>query len=148
MGSPPETYNCENASALLRSVGEELVAKATNKMLGKGVLSKSQRDPQKQRPGRQLKISDSNQNAMGGSIPRDTYQDAVALLESAQAAEEAWREWPLTATDGDTVALIHLVSEGHVDFKVDTSEAAAARPGLDWNSKRAGTFQSISSGDM
>lgn len=137
MGSPPETYNCDNASALLRSVGEEPVAKATQRMLGKGVLSKSQRDPQKQRPGRQLKISDSNQNAMAGSIPRDTYQDAVALLESAHAAEEEWREWPLTATDGDTVALIHLVSEGLVEFKVDTSEAAAARPGLDWNSKRA-----------
>ena len=77
---------------------------------------------------------------MGGTIPRDTYQDAVALLESAQAAEDAWREWPLTATDGDTVALVHLVSEGHVEFKLDTSEAAAARPGLDWNSKRAGTI--------
>ena len=60
MGSPPETYNCDHASALLRSAGEELVAKATQKLLGKGVLSKSQRDPTKQRPGRQLKISDGS----------------------------------------------------------------------------------------
>ncbi|KAF6766510.1 hypothetical protein DFP72DRAFT_866743 [Ephemerocybe angulata] len=137
MGSPHESYNCDNASTLLRSVGEEVVSKATQNMLGKGILSKSQRDPTKHRPGRQLKISDSNQNAMGGTIPKDTYNDAVALLESAQAAEIIWRDWPLTATDGDTVALIHLVSEGQVEFKVDTSEPQAARPGLDWNSKRA-----------
>lgn len=54
---------------------------------------------------------------MGGSIPRDTYQDAVALLESAQGGDQAWREWPLTATDGDTVALIHLVSQGQVSMQ-------------------------------
>lgn len=58
MGSPPETYDCDSASALLRSVGEEQVSTATSRLLAKGVLSKSQRDPQKQRPGRQLKISD------------------------------------------------------------------------------------------
>lgn len=75
---------------------------------------------------------------MGGIIPRDTYNDAVALLENAQCAEDVWRDWPLTATDGDMVGLIHLVSEGQVEFRVDTSDAQAARPSLDWNSKRAG----------
>ncbi|KAJ2930499.1 hypothetical protein H1R20_g6596, partial [Candolleomyces eurysporus] len=137
MGSPPENYNCDRASTLLKSAGEEQVSMATQRLLGKGILSKSQRDPQKQRPGRQLKISDSNQNALGGAIPSDTYQDAAALLESAQGADQAWREWPLTATDGDTVALIHLVSQGQVEFKVDTTDAQAARHTLDWNSKRA-----------
>jgi oxalate---CoA ligase len=49
-----------------------------------------------------------------------------------------WREWPLTATDGDALALIHLVTEDQVEFKIDTSVAQAAREDLDWNSKRAG----------
>jgi transcription factor C subunit 3 len=58
MGSPPENYDCDRASTLLRSAGEEQVSMATQRLLGKGIMSKSQRDPQKQRPGRQLKISD------------------------------------------------------------------------------------------
>ena len=52
-------------------------------------------------------------------MPSDTYQDGVALLESAQGADQTWREWPLTATDGDTVALIHLVSQGQVSTLFD-----------------------------
>ncbi|KAH6916823.1 hypothetical protein BKA70DRAFT_313865 [Coprinopsis sp. MPI-PUGE-AT-0042] len=136
MGSPPETYDCDVASTLLRSAGEEEVAAATQDLLARGVLSKLQRDPKKQKPGRQLKISDNNQNAIGGMIPRDTYQDASSLLESVHFMSD-WREWPLTATDGDALALIHLVAESQVDFKIDTTLAQAAREGLDWNSKRA-----------
>ncbi|KAG2023118.1 hypothetical protein CC2G_000811 [Coprinopsis cinerea AmutBmut pab1-1] len=136
MGSPPETYDCDVASTLLRSVGDDIVSTATQNLLGRGVLSKSQRDPMKQKPGRQLKISDSNQNAIGGSIPRDTYQDATSLLESVHTIGD-WREWPLTATDGDAITLIHLVAENQVQFKIDTTHAQAAREGLDWNSKRA-----------
>jgi oxalate---CoA ligase len=68
MGSPPETYNCDMASTLLRSAGEEHVAAATQDLLSRGVLSKLQRDPQKLKPGRQLKISDKY---IGSFIPTD-----------------------------------------------------------------------------
>lgn len=137
MGTPPERYDSESASLLLRSAGEDAVATAIKNLLGKGVLSKSQRDPTKQKPGRQLKISESNQNAIGGVISCDTYQDAASLVEAVTTNVVTWREWPLTATDGDCAALIQLVSENQVDFKVDTSQPRAARPMLDWNSKKA-----------
>ncbi|TFK30753.1 hypothetical protein FA15DRAFT_580399 [Coprinopsis marcescibilis] len=136
MGSPSESYDCDIASALLRNVGEELVSNATHKLLARGVLSKLQRDPQKQKPGRQLKISDNNQSSLGGSIPRETYQDANSLLESIHVVND-WRDWPLTATDGDAMALIQLVSDNQAQFTIDTSQARAARDALDWNSKRA-----------
>ena len=58
MGTPPERYDSESASLLLRSAGEDAVATAIKNLLGRGVLSKSQRDPAKQKPGRQLKISE------------------------------------------------------------------------------------------
>ncbi|KAG6837874.1 hypothetical protein H0H93_013027 [Arthromyces matolae] len=80
----------------------------------------------------------ANQNAIGGLIPRDTFQDAVALEDlSLQPDSDKWREWPLLATDGDLAALVQLVSKHNVDFKVDTSHAQSCRPGLDWNSKKA-----------
>ncbi|KAF5377206.1 hypothetical protein D9615_006321 [Tricholomella constricta] len=153
LGTPHERYDPEPASTLLRSVGEQYVSVATKNLLSRGVLSKLVRDPQKQKPGRQLKISemhafsnalrvfhayinDRNQNAIGGSIPRDTFQDAVSL-EEMSLQDDSWREWPLLATDGDSAALIQLVSENKVEFKVDTSHAQSARPTLDWNSKKA-----------
>lgn len=55
-----------------------------------------------------------NQNAIGGSIPRDTFQDATSLEDLSSQHEEIWREWPLLATDGDTAALIELASENKV----------------------------------
>lgn len=56
-----------------------------------------------------------NQNALGGSIPRDTFQDAVALEDLfSEQEDESWREWPLLASDGDCAALIQLVSENKV----------------------------------
>jgi hypothetical protein len=56
----------------------------------------------------------SNQNAIGGSISQDTYQDAVLLLEDMDPNDFDWHEWPLIATDGDCAALIQLVSENKV----------------------------------
>ncbi|KDR85305.1 hypothetical protein GALMADRAFT_52101 [Galerina marginata CBS 339.88] len=138
MSTPPERYDAEEASSLLRSRGEGSIDVATKNLLSRGVLSKSQRDPQKQKPGRQLKISEGNQNALGGSISRDTFQDAVSLLEEIDINDASWHNWPLTATDGDCAALIELVSDGKVDFNIDTSLPQAARPALDWNSKKAG----------
>jgi len=54
-----------------------------------------------------------NQNAIGGPIPKDTFQDAVAL-EDISLYDGAWHEWPLLATDGDSAALIQLVSQDKV----------------------------------
>ncbi|KAF9523601.1 hypothetical protein CPB83DRAFT_821291 [Crepidotus variabilis] len=137
MGAPPERYNSEIAASLLKSLGHEPVSAATKGLLTRGVLSKLQRDPKKPRPGRTLKISDNNQNALGGSIEQDTFQDALLLLEEMDFGDDSWREWPLAATDGDCAALISLTSNGQVEFSVDTTTAQAARPALDWNSKKA-----------
>ena len=57
----------------------------------------------------------SNQNAIGGNISQDTYQDAVLLLEDMDPSDFDWHEWPLIATDGDCAALIQLVSENKVN---------------------------------
>lgn len=51
---------------------------------------------------------------MGGVVPRDTFQDAVSLLEAIDDDDESWHEWPLTATDGDCATLIELVSDDKV----------------------------------
>lgn len=58
MGTPPERYDPEQASSLLKSRGGEAINIATKNLLSRGILSKSQRDPTKQKPGRQLKISE------------------------------------------------------------------------------------------
>ncbi|KIM47907.1 hypothetical protein M413DRAFT_439604 [Hebeloma cylindrosporum] len=137
MGTPHELYDTEHGSSVLRSRGDEAIHNATKSLLFRGVLSKLQRDPLKQGPGRQLKISESNQNATGGNIARDTFQDAVSLLEAIDPNDKTWHDWPLTATDGDCATLIELASEDKVDFAIDTSLPQSARPALDWNSKKA-----------
>jgi hypothetical protein len=58
-------------------------------------------------------MKNSNQNATGGSIPRDTFQDGSAL-ETLCEQEGSWREWPLLASDGDLAALVQATSEGKV----------------------------------
>ncbi|KAJ6574623.1 hypothetical protein B0H19DRAFT_1124959 [Mycena capillaripes] len=135
MGTAQESYDAETASWILHNVGEENVNPALKNLLSRGVLSKRFKNPNSH-PGRMLKISDSNSNAIGGSIPLDTFQDAAAL-EEISVDDESWREWPLLSTDGDTAALIQLVSDNKVDFKIDTTQAQAARAAIDWNSKKA-----------
>ena len=58
LGTPSEVYEVGAAEALLNSVGEEAVPVAAQNLLGRGVLSKLVRDPQKSQPGRLLKISE------------------------------------------------------------------------------------------
>lgn len=58
LGTPTERYDPESASALLHGVGEQRIGAATKNLLSRGILSKLVRDPQKQKPGRQLKISE------------------------------------------------------------------------------------------
>ena len=58
MASPSESYDSKQASWLLKSKGDEVITAATRNLLSRGILSKSQRDPKKQGPGRQLKISE------------------------------------------------------------------------------------------
>ncbi|KDQ54862.1 hypothetical protein JAAARDRAFT_352005 [Jaapia argillacea MUCL 33604] len=136
MGTPNEKYNLDCASKLLHHVGEQSVSVATSNLLGRSVLSKVVRDPRKAKPGRTLKISEMNQNLVGGLIPRDTFQDASAL-EDISTDQVDWREWPLLATDGDCAALLELTSDVKVEFRVDTSGAQNARGAIDWNSKKA-----------
>ncbi|CCM00318.1 uncharacterized protein FIBRA_02348 [Fibroporia radiculosa] len=139
MGTPNETYDTQVAANLLRSVGEELVDGAKDEMSKRGVLSKTVRDPQKSKPGRTLKISESNQNALGGSVSQDIFQDACALEELLIQEDDptAWREWSLLSSEGDVAALAELVSENKIDFKIDTSQPQLARTKMDWNSKKA-----------
>ncbi|EPQ61082.1 hypothetical protein GLOTRDRAFT_113540 [Gloeophyllum trabeum ATCC 11539] len=137
LGTPNEVYDSEVASRMLHDVGEEPVSAATKNMLERGVLSKLHRDPKKPKPGRSLKISDMNQNALGGSFSSDLFQDASALEDICFLQDGEWREWPLLATDGDIAVLIELASENKAEFKVDTSHAQSVRPMIDWNSKRA-----------
>ncbi|THH21010.1 hypothetical protein EW146_g465 [Bondarzewia mesenterica] len=136
-GTPNDNYDSSQASNLLHSIGEQAVSIARSNLLSRGVLSKLIRDPQKTKPGRTFKISEVNQNAIGGSVPHDTFQDASALEASYEEQESTWTEWPLMANDGDLAALVHATSEGKVDFRVDTSQPRAARSALDWNSKKA-----------
>ncbi|KAJ7693612.1 hypothetical protein B0H17DRAFT_1059213 [Mycena rosella] len=135
MGTAQEDYEPEPASRMLHSIGEQTVNAAQKNLLSRGVLSRRFKIPSSH-PGRMLKISDTNQNAIGGSIPSDTFQDAF-VLEEISVEHQAWREWPLLSTDGDTAALIQLVSDNKVDFRVDTTQAQAARAAIDWNSKKA-----------
>ncbi|KAI9068032.1 hypothetical protein FKP32DRAFT_1588061 [Trametes sanguinea] len=139
LGNPNETYDPDTASQLLKGVGEEPVRIATTELLNRGVLAKIVRDPAKSKPGRTLKISDNNLNAMGGLLPREVFQDAMALEESLSQQEDPyqWQEWSLLASDGDTALLIELASENKVQFDVDTSHPRSMRSIIDWNSKKA-----------
>ena len=58
MGTPSDIYDSEQGSWFLKSKGEDVINTATRNLLSRGVLSKLQRDPKKQGPGRQLKISE------------------------------------------------------------------------------------------
>ncbi|KAJ6501642.1 hypothetical protein C8R47DRAFT_1108154 [Mycena vitilis] len=135
MGTAVESYDAETASEMLHKIGHEAVGPAQGNLLRRGVLAWRFKNPSSH-PGRMLKISEGNQNAIGGSIPHDTFQDAAAL-EDISVDDQSWREWPLLSTDGDTAALIQLVSDNTVDFKIDTIHAQGARAAIDWNSKKA-----------
>nr|GAT43664.1 predicted protein [Mycena chlorophos] len=135
MGTASASYDATEASRILHDVGESAAQAATKNLLSRGILSKRFRNPNSQ-PGRMLKISELNSNATSGAIQRDTFNDAIAL-EDISVEDDTWREWPLLATDGDIAALVELVSEDKVHFKIDTTQAQAARELVDWNSKKA-----------
>ncbi len=60
LGTPHEHYEAEAASNFLRSAADDQdVSVATKTLLGRGVFSKLVRDHHRQKPGRQLKISDA-----------------------------------------------------------------------------------------
>ncbi|KAI0651544.1 hypothetical protein C8Q79DRAFT_933943 [Trametes meyenii] len=139
LGNPNETYEPDVASQLLKELGEEPVRIATTELLSRGVLAKTVRDPAKSKPGRTLKISDSNLNALGGQLHHEVFQDASALEELILQQEDPnqWQKWSLLATDGDAAFLIELASENRVRFDVDTSHSRSMRTAIDWNSKKA-----------
>ncbi|KAH9853100.1 hypothetical protein C2E23DRAFT_885087 [Lenzites betulinus] len=139
LGNPNETYDPEVASQLMKGAGHEHVRTATTELLNRGVLAKTARDPTKTKPGRTLKISDNNLNALGGQLPREVFQDASALEELLSQQEDTaqWQDWSLLASDGDTALLIELASENKVRFDVNTSHPRSMRATIDWNSKKA-----------
>ncbi|KAI0320447.1 hypothetical protein OF83DRAFT_1213502 [Amylostereum chailletii] len=136
-GTPNERYDSDVAANLLHNFSEEAISNAQSSLLQRGVLAKLVRDPLKSRPGRTLKISEMNQNQLGGSINRDVFQDASTLEALYKEADDTWKGWPLLCSDGDIAMLIQATSAGRLEFKVDTSNAQAARLVLDWNSKKA-----------
>ncbi|KAI0080022.1 hypothetical protein K474DRAFT_383634 [Panus rudis PR-1116 ss-1] len=137
LGTPNEVYDPDLASAVLKGVGEGPVAIATRELLQNKVLSKLVRDPSKPRPGRTLKISDPNQNALDGMLSSELFQDAATLEEMLEQEDSGWRDWSLFASDGEIAALVQLVSECKLDMRADTTIAQAARAAIDWNSKKA-----------
>lgn len=58
LGVPNSMYDMDASTVFLKSVGDEVVATATQDLLERGVLSKIVRDPSKPRPGRPFKISE------------------------------------------------------------------------------------------
>ncbi|KAG1841331.1 hypothetical protein DFJ58DRAFT_845058 [Suillus subalutaceus] len=120
-GMSTEHYDADLAAELLHSAGDQSVSLATSNLLRRGVLSRVVRDPKKMKPGRTLKISDVNLNAIGGLIHGDLFQDAVALDE-VFAEQVGILEWPLLASDGDTAALLQLVSEEQIRHSCETLE--------------------------
>jgi hypothetical protein len=54
-----------------------------------------------------------NQNAIGGSMPQELFHEATTL-DTLYKQQEAWREWPLRASDGDLAMLVQMTSEGLV----------------------------------
>ncbi|EGO01685.1 hypothetical protein SERLA73DRAFT_166216 [Serpula lacrymans var. lacrymans S7.3] len=136
-GTSTESYDIDAGARLLHNAGDQAVSLAIPNLLGRGVLSKTVRDINKPKPGRTLKISDINQNAIGGPITRDIFHDASSLEEVLATRLEEWDEWPLLAADGDIASLVQLTSEDKVEFKMDLKQARAARLRLEWNSKKA-----------
>ncbi|KAL4080394.1 hypothetical protein V8B97DRAFT_1863880 [Scleroderma yunnanense] len=136
-GTPSELYDPDSGARLLHSVGRKPVSAAISHLLSQGVLSKLMRDPKKPKPGRTLKISDINLNAIGGPFPSELFQDANALDDIMAEGDIEGMEWSLDAHDGDIATLLQLVSEDQVSLDVDTSYPRSARPRIDWNSKRA-----------
>ncbi len=154
-------------------VGEDLVHEACKNLLADNVLSKLVRDPNKASPGRALKISemqetvhmskcldsltdvfDRNQAALGGQMAKELFVDATQLEEAyASGQEDEWHEWPLLSTDGDTAAILQMVSDHmvrlrvdfsnlsdwllQVDVQFDTTNAQIARQTIDYASKKA-----------
>ncbi|TDL28869.1 hypothetical protein BD410DRAFT_738661 [Rickenella mellea] len=137
IGNPNDSFNHNRAANMLHIIGDQAISLAQSNLLSQNVLSKLVRDPKKSAPGRTMKISEHNQSALGGNILRDTFLDAAQLEDLYAQEQGAWREWPLLSTDGDTAALIQLVSDHKVEFLFDASQSHARRVALDWNSKKA-----------
>lgn len=79
-----------------------------------------------------------NQNALGGPVSNELFQDAVQSERTLALEQNEWREWPLMSTDGDTAALLQLFSDHKLSIKFDMDHAQKAIASLDGNSRKAG----------
>ena len=118
-GTPADRYNAEKASLLLRDIGpgqdpQQIIAIAQKNLQDLGVISKVYSDYKKPRPGRTMKISEANSNAIGGVISGDTFQDAATIDALYKQPGLSWQEWSLEATDGDLAMLVQATSAGTV----------------------------------
>ncbi|KAL5534526.1 hypothetical protein ACEPAG_989 [Sanghuangporus baumii] len=136
IGTPDESYSASDAATLLHDIGKEDINTAIDNLLSRNIFSKLNRDPNKLVPGRTIKISEMNQNALGGPVAKDTFIDAFQFEDSYETAKDEWREWPLTSSDGDTAALLQLISDHQIEIEIDTSHAKAARSTLEGNSRK------------
>jgi oxalate---CoA ligase len=59
LGTPKAAYDAEQASLLLRPLGDDLVSEVRHDLLNQGVLAKAVRDNNRLVPGRTLKISEA-----------------------------------------------------------------------------------------
>lgn len=71
-------------------------------------------------------------------MAKELFVDATQLEEAyASGQEDEWHEWPLLSTDGDTAAILQMVSDHIVDVQFDTTNAQIARQTIDYASKKA-----------
>ncbi|KAH8835939.1 hypothetical protein DL96DRAFT_1576137 [Flagelloscypha sp. PMI_526] len=115
-GAPKSSYDPKSGAMILGSIGESAVFPAARTLLGRGVLSKREKNEP-------------------GSLPQNVFQDALSFDDSVSLGDE-WKDWPLTASDGDLVALLELVSNDRVEFNIDTSALQGNCNSADWQSKK------------
>ncbi|KAI5123716.1 hypothetical protein M0805_000310 [Coniferiporia weirii] len=136
IGTPNESYDGSMAASLLQKAGEKDITVAMDNLLSQNVLARLVRDPSRLIPGRTAKISETNQNALGGTLPADFFSDASQLEESYALSQDEWREWPLVSTDGDTAAILQQISDYKAEFVINTEHAQTTRANVDGNSRK------------
>ncbi|KAF8526018.1 hypothetical protein BU17DRAFT_41424 [Hysterangium stoloniferum] len=135
LATPVDDYNADAAALFLSEIGNHAVSQASENLLARGVVTTTPEAVRRKTPGRNLRISDLNEDALGGSLHRSIFLEACAIEDAL--TEDIEKDWNVLATNGEMAALIGLVSEGKVDFYMDLSETAVRREKGDWNSKKS-----------
>ncbi|KAH7092842.1 hypothetical protein BKA62DRAFT_722325 [Auriculariales sp. MPI-PUGE-AT-0066] len=138
LSTPEDRFSSDISSEMLKHFGEDAVKTAVEKLRREGKISAIQSDPKKPRPGRTLKISDSDRVAFSSWLSLEMAEDAVALDALHEVAEpDDWQEWTPMATDGETAAFLRMIANDEVELDIDLSSHKAAKKELEWNSRKA-----------